>query len=93
MASDGISRLIAVTQLKAANANDQALAAAQKQGELIGKQKSLHGVQSKFTELTRTQQQSAVAELQQKLAVFRTTLSHPAAALLDQWLEWAAQHH
>jgi len=92
MPSDGISRLIAVTQLKAQNANDQAIAGANKQRELVGKQRLLRSDQRTFAEHTRTEQQIAVTELQLKLAAFRKTLSHPAAALLDQWLEWAAKH-
>jgi len=92
MPIDGISQLIAVTQLKAQNANDQALHGATKQRELLGKQQTLRAVQRTFSELTRMEQQSAMTELQLKLGAFRKTLSHPAAALLDQWLEWAAQH-
>lgn len=92
MATDGITRLIAVTQLKAHDANEQALEGADKQRSLIRQQKMLRSTQTKLTELTRTEQQSAVTELHLKLAVFRHTLSLPAAVLLDQWLEWAAQH-
>lgn len=38
---EGINRLIAVAQLKAANANEEALAGAEKQRELIRSQKAL----------------------------------------------------
>jgi alanyl-tRNA synthetase len=102
MAIDGISRLISVTQLKSNNANDQAMQAAKNQQALVGQQKSLHSVQrtiedihSKeraFADLTRSEQQSAMRELQMKLAAFRRTLSPPAVALLDQWLQWASEH-
>ncbi len=48
MATDGISRLIAVTQLKSENANDEALAGADDQRSIIGEQKSIRAVQSAF---------------------------------------------
>jgi len=41
MATDGINRLIATTQLKSANANDEAMIGADNQRKLIGEQKSL----------------------------------------------------
>lgn len=40
-AADGINRLIAVTQLKTQNANDEALNGADRQRELVKKQKQL----------------------------------------------------
>jgi len=46
--TDGISRLSAVTQIKASDANDEALAGAEKQRQLIGKQKSLKATQHKL---------------------------------------------
>jgi hypothetical protein len=102
MAIDGISRLISVTQMKSNNANEQAMQAAKNQQGLIGQQKSSHSVQrtiddlrSKertFADLTRSEQQNALRELQTKLAAFRRTLSPPAVALLDQWLQWASEH-
>lgn len=92
MPSDGISRLITVTQLKGENANNQAVNGASKQRDLIGKQQTLRAVQRTYSQLTRAEKQSAMTELQMKLGSFRKTLSASAAALLDQWLEWAAQH-
>lgn len=91
MPIDGISRLIAITQTKSSNANDQIFDGADKQRQLVKKSQTVHAVQRSFGELARTEQQSAVMELQTKLTAFRKTLSGPAAALLDQWLEWAAQ--
>jgi len=44
-AADGISYLVAVTQMKAANANDEALQGADKQRELVKKQQQLRGSQ------------------------------------------------
>lgn len=40
-ATDGITRLIAVTQMKAANANDDALKGAEQQRELVKQQQQL----------------------------------------------------
>jgi hypothetical protein len=51
--ADGISRLIHVTQQKAANANEEAMSAAEKQKSLIDQQKSLRGTQSTFESLTK----------------------------------------
>lgn len=51
--SDGIKRLINVTQLKSANANEEAMAGAEKQKSLIDKQKLLRGAQSAFEEATK----------------------------------------
>jgi hypothetical protein len=50
---DGISRLIAVTQMKSATANDDALTGAEKQSDLIKKQKQLRDSQKQL-ELLRS---------------------------------------
>src|SRR5947207_1950115 len=47
-AADGIARLIAVTQMKANNANDEALEGTNKQRRLIREQKSLRATQTNF---------------------------------------------
>jgi hypothetical protein len=44
-AADGINYLVGVTQLKASNANDDALKGAEKQRELVKKQQQLRGSQ------------------------------------------------
>ena len=51
--TDGISRLIAVTQLKAQNANDDAMHGADKQRDLVGKQRNLREAQRKLDEVSR----------------------------------------
>ena len=91
MALDGINRLIAVTQMKSNSANEDALRGAAQQRALIGQQKQLRAVQRSFQELARDEQQRALMELQSRLPGFRQTLSPAAAALLDQWVEWAGQ--
>jgi len=53
MATDGISRLINVTQMKSANANDDAMAGADKQRELINKQKEVRGMQRRIDALAK----------------------------------------
>jgi len=106
MAIDGISRLISVTQMKASNANDEALSGAAKQRDLIEQQKSLRSSQPTFGQQRRSIDQQkrsidqqtwtelapAALELKQRLTAFQRTLSPNAAALLDKWLEWASQH-
>ena len=92
MATDGINRLIAVTQLQSGNANDEAMRGADGQRKLIGKQQSLRTVQRSFKELPRAEQQSALMELRMRLQGFRQSLSPGAAALLDQWVQWASEH-
>ena len=92
MTTDGISRLIAVTQMKSNNANDEAMRGADGQRKLIAQQKSLHAVQRRFDELPRAEQQSALMELRVRLQGFRQSLSPSAAALLDQWVQWASEH-
>ena len=99
MAIDGISRLISVTQLKASNANDEAMSGATKQRDLIEQQKSLRSSQPAFEQQKRSIEQQtwtelapAALELKQRLTAFQRTLSPAAAALLDKWLEWASQH-
>ena len=49
----GINRLIAVTQLKAHNANDDAMHGADKQRELVGEQRDLRARQQKLEEFVR----------------------------------------
>jgi hypothetical protein len=51
--TDGINRLIAVTQLKADNANGDAMDGADKQRELVKKQKVLRAQQAAFDALVR----------------------------------------
>lgn len=102
MPIDGISRLIAVTQMKSANANQSALDGASQQQGLIRQQKQLRGVQSQlsssqggqayFAPLKQLDQKRALDELQQRLRMLRRSLSPAAAALFDQWVEWAAEH-
>jgi hypothetical protein len=53
-AADGIARLIAVTQMKANNANDEALEGANKQRRLIREQKSLRATQTTFGTIKAT---------------------------------------
>jgi hypothetical protein len=53
MATDGITRLISVTQQKAANANEEALGGAEKQKSLIDKQQTLRAAQSSFDALSK----------------------------------------
>lgn len=48
---DGIGRLIAVTRMKAANANDEALAGADKQRDLIGQQRQLRAANQYYAAL------------------------------------------
>ena len=106
MSTDGISRLIAVTQLKIGS-NDEAMRGAERQRGLIEQQKSLHGAQRNleelprrgrhgallaFDEFPRVDQHSALMELRTRLQIFRQSLSPAAAALLDQWVEWASEH-
>jgi hypothetical protein len=50
--SDGISALLAVTQQKAGNANNDAMNGADKQRALVGKEQSLHASQQKFEEFS-----------------------------------------
>jgi hypothetical protein len=92
MANDGISRLIAVTQMKTTNANDEALRRADQQRRLVGQHRNLQAVKRSFDELPKVEQQSALLELQTRLPGFRSSLSPSAAALLDQWLQWASEH-
>jgi hypothetical protein len=91
MAVSGIDRLIAVTQMKANNANDNAMAGADKQRQLLKQQEQLRAAQRKFEDYD--ERQRAYLELRQRLQILRQSLSPAAAAMLDQWLEWAAQHH
>ena len=88
---NGIEALIAVTQQKVSNANSNALAGADKQRDLVNQQQKLRAVQRKFDEYSATEQQRALQELKQRLQALRQTLSPAAAALLDQWVDWAAQ--
>jgi hypothetical protein len=57
--ADGISRLISVTQTKSNNANENAMAGANKQRDLINKQKSLRALQRKLEE-TKSDSNAAV---------------------------------
>jgi len=45
---DGINRLVAVTQIKSSNANDDAMRGAQQQRSLIGQKKQLRQVRAAF---------------------------------------------
>ena len=51
-AADGIKSLIVVTQMKAENANDEALAGAEKQRDLAQQQKQLRRNQATYEQLT-----------------------------------------
>ena len=46
---DGIHRLVAVTQIKSSNANDDAMRGAQQQRSLVRKQKQVRQVKAAFT--------------------------------------------
>jgi hypothetical protein len=52
--TDGISRLIAVTQTKSVNANDEARSAADKQRTLVMKQQRLRSAQQNIEDMQRT---------------------------------------
>jgi hypothetical protein len=72
---DGIMYLVAVTQMKASNANDDALHGAEKQRELVKKQQTLRAVTQRFEELVRDKvvtggaggDQEKIAEMYQSL--------------------------
>ena len=99
MAIDGISRLITVTRLTSRNARegrpgepDQREGAIPAIVQRRGHQLAVGAITRTFYEYSPGEQQRATMELQQQLQAFRPTLSPPAAALLDLWLQWAAQH-
>ncbi|MEO7272602.1 MAG: hypothetical protein ABIX28_19960 [Vicinamibacterales bacterium] len=89
MPLDRIARLIDMTARAATDAIEDA---ANLQRGLIGRQKQLHGVETSLEQVPREEQQRALVELQTGLSDFRRTLTPTAAALLDHWLDWAAQH-
>lgn len=66
MAIDGISRLISVTQMKASNANDAAVAGAAAQRDLVSQQKllrgSLQGFESKVAAPAQVKQPGVVVK-------------------------------
>jgi hypothetical protein len=76
MATDGISRLIAVTQEKAGEANDEAMSGAEKQKSLLGEQKSIRSAQSNFDSLVRDSSPAGADPLAKKT-------SHKAATATE----------
>jgi len=74
MATDGINRLIAVTQLKSSNANDEAMIGADNQRKLISEQKGLRADLRTIETMMHSDKGISVAE-EGKIAAMLTALN------------------
>ncbi len=88
MAIDGISRLISITQMKASNANDEAMSGAAKQRDLIEQQRRMAGLQgSAFDQQKRMAgQQGSAIDRKRSIEQQTWTKLEPAALELKQRL-------
>jgi len=91
MATDGISRLINVSQQKSANANEEATSAAEKQTTLIGEQKSVRSAQSNFDALVRDSSPAGADPLATKASHKATTASAASIAAPSTYFDRLAK--